>query len=59
VTWLPYYSGEKRAACYLLVNISDIRVGSLFISHPNIGVAMNQPAMKMLEPTVRTVACLW
>jgi 2-oxoglutarate ferredoxin oxidoreductase subunit gamma len=55
VSWLPYYSGEKRGGmCTCFVNISDIRIGSIFIAHPNIGVAMNQPAMKMLEPTVKT-----
>lgn len=54
VTWLPYYSGEKRGGmCSCFVNISDERIGSIFISHPDIGVAMNPAAMKMLEPSVK------
>ena len=54
VTWLPYYSGEKRGGmCTCFVNISDERIGSIFIAHPDIGVAMNPAAMKMLEPTVK------
>ena len=53
-TWLPYYSGEKRGGmCSCFVNISDERIGSIFITHPDIGVAMNPAAMKMLEPTVK------
>ena len=53
-TWLPYYSGEKRGGmCSCFVNISDKRIGSIFITHPDIGVAMNPAAMKMLEPTVK------
>jgi 2-oxoglutarate ferredoxin oxidoreductase subunit gamma len=55
VTWLPYYSGEKRGGmCSCFVNISDGRVGSIFITKPDIGIAMNPAAMKMLEPSVVT-----
>ncbi|MBN1374571.1 MAG: 2-oxoacid:acceptor oxidoreductase family protein [Dehalococcoidia bacterium] len=55
VSWLPYYSGEKRGGmCTCFVNISGERIGSIFISHPDIGVAMNPAAMKMLEPSVKT-----
>jgi 2-oxoglutarate ferredoxin oxidoreductase subunit gamma len=55
ITWLPYYSGEKRGGmCSCFVNISDERIGSIFITHPDVGVAMNPAAMKMLEPTVKT-----
>ncbi|MCX6002712.1 MAG: 2-oxoacid:acceptor oxidoreductase family protein, partial [Chloroflexi bacterium] len=54
VSWLPYYSGEKRGGmCTCFVNISDERIGSIFISHPDVGVAMNPAAYKMLEPTVK------
>jgi len=54
VTWLPYYSGEKRGGmCTCFVNISDERIGSLFIAHPGIGVAMNPAAYKLLEPTIK------
>jgi 2-oxoglutarate ferredoxin oxidoreductase subunit gamma len=54
VTWLPYYSGEKRGGmCTCFVNISDERIGSIFISHPDVGVAMNPAAYKMLEPAVK------
>jgi len=54
-TWLPYYSGEKRGGmCSCFVNISDERIGSIFITHPDVGVAMNPAAMKMLEHTVKT-----
>jgi 2-oxoglutarate ferredoxin oxidoreductase subunit gamma len=55
VTWLPYYSGEKRGGmCSCFVNISDERIGSIFITRPGIGVAMNPAAMKMLEPNVKS-----
>lgn len=55
VSWLPYYSGEKRGGmCTCFVNISDERIGSIFIAHPDIGVAMNPAAMNMLEPSVKT-----
>jgi 2-oxoglutarate ferredoxin oxidoreductase subunit gamma len=55
ITWLHYYSGEKRGGmCSCFVNISDERIGSIFITHPDVGVAMNPAAMKMLEPTVKT-----
>jgi len=54
VTWLPYYSGEKRGGmCSCFVNISDQRIGSIFITHPDIGVAMNPAAYDMLEPSVK------
>lgn len=54
VTWLPYYSGEKRGGmCSCFVNISDERIGSLFIAHPDIAVAMNPAAYEMLEPDVK------
>ncbi|MHB8086247.1 MAG: 2-oxoacid:acceptor oxidoreductase family protein [Dehalococcoidia bacterium] len=55
VSWLPYYSGEKRGGmCTCFVNISDERIGSIFITHPDIAVAMNPAAMKILEPAVKT-----
>jgi 2-oxoglutarate ferredoxin oxidoreductase subunit gamma len=54
VTWLPYYSGEKRGGmCTCFINMSDERIGSLFISHPDIGVAMNPTAYQMLEPNIK------
>ena len=54
VTWLPYYSGEKRGGmCSCFVNIADKRIGSIFITQPDVGVAMNPAAMKMLEPSVK------
>jgi 2-oxoglutarate ferredoxin oxidoreductase subunit gamma len=55
VTWLPYYSGEKRGGmCSCFVNIADERIGSIFITHPDIGVAMNPAAYHMLEPSVKS-----
>ena len=55
VTWLPYYSGEKRGGmCSCFVNISDTRIGSIFITKPDIGVAMNPTAMKVLDPGVKS-----
>ena len=55
ISWLPYYSGEKRGGmCSCFVNISDERIGSIFITHPNVAIAMNPAAMKMLEPAVKT-----
>lgn len=54
VSWLPYYSGEKRGGmCSCFVNISEGRIGSIFISHPDIAVAMNPAAYAMLEPNVK------
>ncbi len=54
VSWLPYYSGEKRGGmCTCFVNISEERIGSIFIAHPDIGVAMNPAAMQLLEPAVK------
>jgi 2-oxoglutarate ferredoxin oxidoreductase subunit gamma len=54
VSWLPYYSGEKRGGmCSCFVNISDERIGSIFITHPDIAVAMNPDAYAMLEPDVK------
>lgn len=54
VSWLPYYSGEKRGGmCSCFVNISDERIGSIFITHPDIAVAMNPAAYAMLEPDVK------
>lgn len=54
VTWLPYYGGEKRGGmCSCFVNISDERIGSIFVAHPDIGVAMNPAAYEMLEPNVK------
>jgi 2-oxoglutarate ferredoxin oxidoreductase subunit alpha len=48
ITWLPYYSGEKRGGmCSCFVNISDERIGSIFITHPHVGVAMNPAALKV------------
>ena len=52
VTWLPYY--KRGGMCTCFVNISDERIGSIFIAHPDIGVAMNPAAMKILEPSVKT-----
>jgi 2-oxoglutarate ferredoxin oxidoreductase subunit gamma len=54
VSWLPYYSGEKRGGmCTCFVNISDERIGSIFIAHPDIAVAMNPAAYALLEPDVK------
>ena len=55
VTWLPAYSAEKRGGvCSCFVNIADERIGSIFITHPDIAVAMNPAAWELLEPEVRS-----
>jgi 2-oxoglutarate ferredoxin oxidoreductase subunit gamma len=55
VTWLPYYSGEKRGGmCSCFVNISDRRIGSIFITRPDIGVAMNSIAMRVLDLSTKS-----
>ncbi len=55
VTWLPYYGAEKRGGmCSCFVNISDEKVGSIFITKPAVAVVMNPAAMERMEPTVKT-----
>lgn len=55
VSWLPNYGAEKRGGvCSCYVNISDERIGSIFITHPDIGIAMNPAAYDMLNPAVKS-----
>jgi 2-oxoglutarate ferredoxin oxidoreductase subunit gamma len=55
VTWLPYYGAEKRGGmCSCYVNISDEKIGSIFITQPSAAIAMSPAAMEKLEPAVKT-----
>jgi 2-oxoglutarate ferredoxin oxidoreductase subunit gamma len=55
VTWLPYYGAEKRGGmCSCFVNISDEKVGSIFITRPAVAIVMSPAAMERIGPTVRT-----
>ncbi|MDD5313247.1 MAG: 2-oxoacid:acceptor oxidoreductase family protein [Dehalococcoidia bacterium] len=55
VSWLPYYGAEKRGGmCSCYVNIADDKVGSIFNTRPDVGVAMSPAAMEKLEPAVKT-----
>jgi 2-oxoisovalerate ferredoxin oxidoreductase beta subunit len=53
VSWLPSYGPEMRggtANCH--VTISRERIGSPFVSHPSILVAMNQPSLEKFAESV-------
>ena len=55
VTWLPYYGAEKRGGmCSCFVNISDEKVGSIFITKPYVCIVMSPAAMERMEPAVKT-----
>jgi len=54
VVWSPSYSAEKRGGIVSCsVTISDETIGSLFSSHPTIGIAMNLTAAKNLEQIIQ------
>lgn len=50
VSWIPSYGPEMRggtANCSVVV--SDRRIGSPVVSHPNVLVAMNRPSLEKFE----------
>jgi 2-oxoglutarate ferredoxin oxidoreductase subunit gamma len=54
VSWIPSYGPEMRggtANCSVVV--SDRRIGSPVVSHPNVLVAMNRPSLEKFEPKVQ------
>lgn len=40
--------------CSCYVNISDEKIGSIFITHPSAAIAMSPSAMEKLEPSVKS-----
>jgi 2-oxoglutarate ferredoxin oxidoreductase subunit gamma len=54
VSWIPSYGPEMRggtANCSVVV--SDRRIGTPVVSHPNVLVAMNRPSLEKFEPMVQ------
>jgi 2-oxoglutarate ferredoxin oxidoreductase subunit gamma len=57
--WLPSYGAEKRGGsvgCH--VTISDKKIGSLVVSHPDAAIAMNQVSAVKFEPAMKTDSLL-
>jgi 2-oxoglutarate ferredoxin oxidoreductase subunit gamma len=55
VSWIPSYGPEMRggtANCSVVV--SDRRIGSPVVSHPNVMVAMNRPSMEKFESKMQS-----
>ena len=54
VVWLPSYGAEKRGGsvgCH--VTISDDKIGSLVVTHPDAAIAMNQASAVKFEPAMK------
>jgi len=54
VSWIPSYGPEMRggtANCSVVV--SDRRIGTPVVNHPNVLVAMNRPSLEKFEPTMQ------
>jgi 2-oxoglutarate ferredoxin oxidoreductase subunit gamma len=54
VSWIPSYGPEMRggtANCSVVV--SDRRIGTPVVSHPNVLVAMNRPSLEKFEPKMQ------
>lgn len=54
VSWIPSYGPEMRggtANCSVVV--SDRRIGTPVVSHPNVLIAMNRPSLEKFEPKVQ------
>ena len=54
VSWIPSYGPEMRggtANCSVVV--SDRRIGTPVVSHPNVLVAMNRPSLEKYEPKMQ------
>ncbi len=53
VSWLPSYGPEMRSgSAHCHVCLSDERIGSPLISHPEVLVAMNEISLRKFGPTV-------
>jgi len=55
VSWIPSYGPEMRggtANCSVVV--SDRRIGTPVVSHPNVLVAMNRPSLEKFEPKMQS-----
>ncbi|HHW03788.1 MAG TPA: 2-oxoacid:ferredoxin oxidoreductase subunit gamma [Thermoanaerobacterales bacterium] len=54
VSWIPSYGPEMRGGtANCMVVISDRRIASPIISHPDVLVAMNKPSMEKFSPLVK------
>jgi len=54
VSWIPSYGPEMRggtANCSVVV--SDRRIGTPVVTHPNVLVAMNRPSLEKFEPKMQ------
>ena len=54
VSWIPSYGPEMRggtANCSVVV--SDRRIGTPVVNHPNVLVAMNRPSLEKFEPRMQ------
>jgi 2-oxoglutarate ferredoxin oxidoreductase subunit gamma len=54
VSWIPSYGPEMRggtANCSVVV--SDRRIGTPVVGHPNVLVAMNRPSLEKFEPKMQ------
>ena len=54
VSWIPSYGPEMRggtANCSVVV--SDRRIGTPVVTHPNVLVAMNRPSLEKFESTMQ------
>ncbi len=53
VSWFPAYGPEMRGGtANCSVNLSNQRIGSPLVDHPNVLVVMNQPSLDAFEPSV-------
>jgi 2-oxoglutarate ferredoxin oxidoreductase subunit gamma len=54
VSWIPSYGPEMRGGtAFCSVVVSDRRIGSPVVSHPNVLVAMNRPSLEKFEPKMQ------
>ncbi len=55
VSWLPSYGPEMRSgSAHCHVCLSNERIGSPLISHPEVLIAMNEPSLRKFAPSVAT-----
>ena len=53
VSWLPSYGPEMRGGtCNVTVCISEVPIGSPYVTKPNILMVMNQPSLEKFAPHV-------
>jgi 2-oxoglutarate ferredoxin oxidoreductase subunit gamma len=54
VSWIPSYGPEMRGGtAFCSVVVSDRRIGTPVVSHPNVLVAMNRPSLEKFEPRMQ------